>query len=681
MRSQWSDAAADAIVRRYAAHGVTDDLALRVYTSRLLGNEPQLVQHGGGNTSLKTRARDVLGLEVDVLCVKGSGWDLGDIEPAGLPAVRLEPLVALRQLEQLSDEAMVNAQRAALLDSAAPTPSVETLLHAWIPHRFIDHTHANAILALTDQPNGNALCRDLYGERLAIAPYCMAGFSLARLAAQVFEKNPAAEGMILLKHGIFSWGLDARQSYERMIEFVDMAEQRLQRGRTKASKVLARTEAAPLVQVAPIIRGALAESLGEGRWRRWVLEHRVSPGILEFANGQDVGRYSQQGVVTPDHVIRIKPWPLVLPVPRPTDTESFAIEARRAIAAYANRYREYFERNNATSEPKKTALDPWPRVVIVPGLGLFGVGGTQVQARVAADIAETNIAVIAAAEAMDRFESHTEAEIFAMEYWSLEQAKLGKQKSRPLAGQIVAVTGGGGTIGDAIARAFAGAGAEVAVLDRDRGAAGRSAGGIKGLALGCDVTNGIAVAAAFDEIVRTYGGIDILVSNAGAAWQGRIGEVDDAILRESFELNFFAHQRVAQAAVRIMQSQRTGGCLLFNASKQAINPGPDFGPYGLPKAATLFLSRQYAVDYGASGIRSNAVNADRIRSGLLTNEMIKARSAARRVSEREYLAGNLLEQEVTADDVAKAFLALALADRTTAAVLTVDGGNIAAALR
>ena len=681
MKSLWSDADATAMVRRYAAEGVAEDVALRVYTSRLLGNEPRLVQHGGGNTSVKARSRDVLGEELDVLCVKGSGWDLGNIEPAGLPAVRLEPLVALRRLDSLSDEAMVNAQRAALLDSAAPTPSVETLLHAWIPHKFVDHTHANAILALTDQPDGEALCRDLYGKRLAVAPYCMAGFSLARLASQVLEADPDAEGMILLKHGIFSWGADARQSYERMIEFVDMAEQRLRRDARRTLRARSVPEAAPVSRVAPLVRGALAETLGEGRWRRWVLAHRVNSGILDFVNGEDVARYSQQGVVTPDHVIRIKPWPLILPVPRGPDLEVFATEVRAAVGAYAARYRGYFERNNAAAEPKKKALDPWPRVVLVPGLGLFGVGASRAQAMVAADIAETNIAVIATAEAMDRFESHTEAEIFEMEYWSLEQAKLGKQKAKPLSGQIVAVTGGGGTIGAAIARAFADAGAEVAVLDRDREAAVRTAQRINGLGLGCDVTSGEAVSAAFDEVVRTYGGVDILVSNAGAAWQGRIGEVDEAVLRESFELNFFAHQRVAQAALRIMQAQRTGGCLLFNVSKQAVNPGPDFGPYGLPKAATLFLSRQYAVDYGAAGIRSNAVNADRIRSGLLTDEMVKARSAARKVSEHEYLAGNLLGLEVTADDVAKAFLSLALADRTTAAVLTVDGGNIAAALR
>ena len=681
MKSLWSEADAGAMVRRYAAQGVAEDLALRVYTSRLLGNEPRLVQHGGGNTSLKTRTRDVLGELADVLCVKVSGWDLGDFEPAGLPAVRMGPLLALRKLDELSDEAMVNSQRAALIDAAAPTPSVETLLHAWIPHLFVDHTHANAVLALTDQPDGEALCRDLYRSRLAIAPYCMAGFSLAKLAAQVLASDPDAEGMILLKHGIFSWGAGARESYERMIEFVDMAERRLAAGARKTFAQRSLPEVATVGSVAPLIRGALAESLGEGRWRRWILEHRSSPEILAFVNGSDLDRYSQRGVVTPDHVIRIKPWPLILPPPTAAELASYGADVRAAVEAYAGRYRAYFARNDAAAATKRKALDPWPRVLLVPGVGLFGVGATRAQASVAADIAETNVAVISAAEAMGSFESHTEAQIFEMEYWSLEQAKLGKQVPKPLEGQVVAVTGGRGTIGAAIARAFAAAGASVAVLDRDFEAAQTTAGRIKGLALGCDVTSEADVSNAFDAIARTYGGVDTLVSNAGAAWQGAIGEVADPVLRESFELNFFAHQRVAQAAVRIMLAQKTGGCLLFNVSKQAVNPGPSFGPYGLPKAATLFLSRQYAVDYGAVGIRSNAVNADRIRSGLLTDEMVKQRSAARKVSEHEYLAGNLLGQEVTADDVARAFLSLALADRTTAAVLTVDGGNIAAALR
>jgi NAD(P)-dependent dehydrogenase (short-subunit alcohol dehydrogenase family) len=356
---------------------------------------------------------------------------------------------------------------------------------------------------------------------------------------------------------------------------------------------------------------------------------------------------------------------------------------RAAVEKFVADYQAYFARNNAGRTPPKRALDPLPRVILVPGVGLFGLGRTLKDAKVAADIAENAVHTITDAEAIGRFESIPESDLFEMEYWSLEQAKLGKSVDKPLAGQVAAITGAGGAIGSAIARRFAAEGAEVALLDRDAGAAAAAAKNIGGSALGlaCDVTDPKSVAAAFATVCAAFGGVDIVVSNAGAAWQGRIGEVDEATLRKSFELNFYGHQRVAQAAVRIMQAQGTGGCLLFNASKQAVNPGPNFGPYGLPKAATLFLARQYALDYGADGIRANAVNADRVRSGLLTDDMIAARAKARGVSEAEYKSGNLLGREVTADDVAEAFLAQALALKTTADVTTVDGGNIAAALR
>jgi rhamnose utilization protein RhaD (predicted bifunctional aldolase and dehydrogenase)/NAD(P)-dependent dehydrogenase (short-subunit alcohol dehydrogenase family) len=680
MQSLWSDADAEAMAGRYAERGVAADLALRVYSSRLLGAEPRLVQHGGGNTSLKTTVPDLLGLPVEVLCVKGSGWDLGDIEPEGLPAVRLAPLMTLRRLNTLSDEAMVDAQRGALMRSDAPNPSVETLLHAWIPHRYIDHTHANAALGLVDQPGSEALCRDLYGERMAVAPYCMPGFALAQLAAEVFEAHPHTEGMILLKHGVFTWGETARDAYERMIRVVSEAEARLAAGRKSIVQVML-PALAPLAEIAPAIRGALAEALGDGRFRRVVLAHRGGEAVVRFAGGREVERYARAGPATPDHVIRTKPWPLILPAPAAGDADGYAAVVRAAVAGYGARYRAYFDRQNARAEPKKTMLDPWPRWVLAPGFGLFGVGASTREAAIAADIAETTIEVVTAAEAFDRFESIGEADIFDMEYWSLEQAKLGKAKAPPLGGQVCVVTGGGGVIGAAIAAAFAAEGAAVAVLDRDLAAAERVANAVKGMALACDVTDPDQVDAAFDRVVETFGGLDILVSNAGAAFTGAIGEVDDTTLRASFELNFFAHQSTAQAAVRIMQRQATGGVLLFNVSKQALNPGPDFGPYGLPKAATLALARQYAVEYGSEGIRSNAINADRIRSGLLTDEMVAARSAARGLSERDYMQGNLLGREVTAEDVGQAFVSLALAEKTTAAVLTVDGGNIAAAVR
>jgi rhamnose utilization protein RhaD (predicted bifunctional aldolase and dehydrogenase)/NAD(P)-dependent dehydrogenase (short-subunit alcohol dehydrogenase family) len=684
MQSAWNDSDAELAVAAYENLG--RDLALRVYTTRLLGQDPRLVLHGGGNTSVKTRIADLNGDDVEVLCVKGSGWDMGSIEPAGLPAVRLAPLVKLRAREKLSDEEMVRLQRANLIDPTAPNPSVEALLHAFIPHKFVDHTHSTAVLALTDQPDGEALCREVFGARVGYVPYVMPGFGLAKAAAQMFDADPSVGGLILVKHGIFSFGADAQESYERMIALVTLAEQRLAAGRKPAfigAKLPARL--ATVADVAPIIRGAcsLADAKVDGAWKRFVLDFRRTDAVLNFVNGADVARYGQAGVVTPDHNIRIKNRPLVVATPEDGVLADFNVSVRAAVASYADAYRDYFNRNNSRVGGIKTMLDPMPRLVLVPGLGLFGLGRSKKDARIAADLAEAAVAAITDAEAVGRFDPLPESDLFDVEYWSLEQAKLGGAKEPPLAGQVAVITGAAGAIGFATAKAFAAAGAELALLDIDETAVQAKVRAIGGAALGlrCDVTDGASVRDAFRRVASAFGGIDILLSNAGAAWQGRIGEVDEAVLRQSFELNFYGHQRVAQAAVRVMQAQETGGCLLFNVSKQAVNPGPGFGPYGLPKAAALFLVRQYAVDYGGEGIRANAVNADRIRSGLLTEAMIAARSRARGVSEQDYMQGNLLGREVTAEDVAQAFLAQALALKTTADVTTVDGGNIAAALR
>ena len=686
MRSQWDEAEAQRVIGRYAAAGVTADVALRVYTTQLLGRDPKLVLHGGGNTSVKTRLPDLMGDAVDVLCVKGSGWDMATIEPPGLPAVRLSPLRKLRTRDALSDEDMVRLTRASLIEPNAPTPSVETLLHAFLPHKFVDHTHSTAVLSLLDQPNADELCDDVYGERLGRVSYVMPGFALAKQAADAFDANPHVQGLLLHKHGIFTFGADAREAYERMIDMVTLAERRIARGRKTvfASAVLPK-RAPSLTTVAPILRGvcALRDQHVGGAWRRFILDFRQSDAVLAFVNGADIERYAQTGVVTPDHTIRTKNFPLIVPTPDTDKPDEFKARIKQAADAYKVRYTDYFARNNARCGGTRTMLDPAPRVVLVPGLGLFGVGRSKKEAKVAADIAESAIEAITGAEAIGQFESISEADMFDVEYWSLEQAKLGKEPEKPLAGQIVAITGAAGAIGSATARHFASAGAEVALLDvnEEKLNAARDALDGNAIALVCDVMDAASVRAAFDQLCERLGGVDIVVSNAGAAWQGRIGEVDEAVLRESFELNFYGHQRVAQNAVRIMRAQGTGGCVLFNVSKQAINPGPDFGPYGLPKAATLALMRQYALEYGAEGIRANAVNADRIRSGLLTDTLIAQRAAARGLSEQDYMGGNLLGREVTADDVAQAFLAQALALKTTASVTTVDGGNIAAALR
>lgn len=682
MKNLYSQADANAAIAKYGAQGWNEDIALKTYTTRLIGQVPELVLHGGGNSSVKTRLKDTLGEEVDVLCVKGSGWDMGSIEPPGLPAVRLEPLRKLTKLARLSDEDMVNFQRLNLLDSNAPNPSVETLFHAFLPAKFIDHTHANAVLGVSDHANGMDLLREVYGDRAPIVDYVMPGFDLAKRAGEVAAAHPKADGLVLHKHGIFAWGATAQESYDRMIELVSLAEARLAKAGRKvfaASPLPAKLASA--AEIAPLIRSALALPSGEGRFKRFVLDLRTSPAVMNFVNGIDVQRYARAGVITPDHVIRTKGKPMVVAAPAAGALDAFAENLRAARAAYDAEYRAYFEAHNKRVGGIKKILDTSPRVVLVPGIGAFCAGATAKDAKIAGDLIENAAATIADAEAIGPFESVSEADLFDVEYWSLEQAKLGKAAEKRLQRHVALVTGGASGIGLASAAAFAAEGCEIVILDRDGASAQAAARKFGGLGLGCDVTQPGDVRAAFDAAVARFGGVDIVVSNAGAAWQGKIGEVDEKTLRDSFELNFFAHQHVAQNAVRVMKAQGTGGTLLFNVSKQAVNPGPDFGPYGLPKASTLFLLRQYAVDYGSLGIRANGINADRVRTGLLTDAMIASRSKARGLSERDYMGGNLLGREVTAEDVAQAFVFLALAEKTTGAILTVDGGNIAAALR
>lgn len=681
MKNLWSAAEADAAARTWGG-GV--DLAHLIYATRLLGADPALVLHGGGNTSVKTEDRDLFGETVEVLRVKGSGWDLAAMEPAGMPALRLAPLRRLADLDSLSDQGLVSAGRAALLDAGAPNPSVEMLLHAFLPAKVIVHTHANAVLALTNQDNWEGACRAAFGDRLAIVPYAMSGFSLAKAAKAAIDAKPDAEGLVLLRHGIFTFGGTAEEAYGRMVEFVTRAEGVIAKaGRKTFAAAPLPSAIAALAEVAPIIRGATALPIEpEDRiYRPFVLDFRGGPEVRAFVDGAELARYAGQGPGTPDFVIRTKRLPLILPAPEAGKLAEFKAATRAAVERYTAEYRAYFARNNDRHGGSKIELDPMPRIVLVPGLGLFGLGHGKREAAMAADFAMANLEIVTAAESLGRSLSVSEEDAFDIEYWSLEQAKLGKASAKPLQGQVAVVTGGASGIGAATAKAFADQGCAVAVLDLNPDAAAATAAQFGGIGLGCDVTDPAAVKAAFDAVVAAFGGVDVLVSNAGAAWQGRIGEVGEALLRKSFELNFWSHQTVSRHAVAVMTAQGTGGCLLYNTSKQALNPGKNFGPYGLPKAATLFLMKQYALDHGRDGIRANAVNADRIRTGLLTAEMISSRSKARGVSEKDYMAGNLLGLEVTGEDVAQAFVHLALARKTTAATVTVDGGNIEASLR
>ena len=681
MESRWSDQQQAATVNQYVALGHPADLAVRVYTTRLLGQDPALVLHGGGNTSVKTVLPDADGTPVDVLCVKGSGWDMGTIEPAGLPAVRLEGLQALAAFDRLADDRMVMLQRRLLMDPGAPNPSIEAILHAILPFKHVDHTHANAIVGLTNQPHGEELVRELYPDAIVV-PYVMPGFDLAKACDAAFKARPNGDGMILLKHGIFTFSDDPREAYEAMIAMVDRAERRLARGRPHPFTVARPPPGVhPVAAVAPILRGALAHQDGaDGQPRRFVLAHRSSENILNLCNAADAAELVSRGNATPEHVIRIKRAGLALPAPT-GDLSAFKGLVEAAVEGYAAEYRAYFERNNARVGGGRVMLDPKPRVFYVAGVGLFAAGPTRKDAQAAADVAEATVDVITQAEGVERFEPLPEADLFDIEYWSLEQAKLAKSGEKPLTRQIAVVTGAASGLGLAIAEALRAEGAEVALLDINEAPLREAAARIGGLAVPCDLTDPAAVDAAIATVAEAFGGLDILASNAGAAFQGRMADVADEVLHKAFALNFYAHHYVARAAVRVMERQGTGGALVFNVSKQAVNPGPDFGPYGTSKAALLALMRQYAIEHGPAGITSNAVNADRIRTGLMTDAMVAERSKARGLSPEAYMRGNLVGREVRGSDVAAAFVHLAKARTSTGAVLTVDGGNVAAMMR
>jgi len=677
VQSRWSDADAQATIERYREEPrVNEDVALRVYTSRLIGGDPALVLHGGGNTSVKTTLVDDTGKEVPVLCVKGSGWNLGSIEPAGLPAVRLESLGALRERDALSDEEMVNAQRTRLIDASSPNPSVETLLHGFLPHKFIDHSHADAILALVDQPDAAAICKEVFGARLGVVPYVMAGFALAKLAAEIYESDPKVEGLLLLQHGLFTFGDSAKQSYERHIDAIDTAE-RFGAARAKSVQVV-RRDRAPLSyeSVAPILRGRLG-----GGERKYVLDLRCGPAVDAFLARADLDSVSQRGTATPDHVIRTKRVPLLLDITQEMDGAAVRSHIDQRLASYRKEYVAYVEREASSKGRRVAQLDPDPRIILVPGLGLIAAGASPKAASVAADVYEHTIEVIETAEAIGRYDALPTADLFDMEYWSLEQAKLGKASPRPLQGQVVYVSGAARGIGAATAVAFASAGATLYLTDRDEAPLREVAESIGAPFEVVDVTGEDAVRASVDRCVRLFGGLDGIVSNAGVAPQAAIDTVATDELKGCFDVNFFSHQYLASATVAVLRAQGNGGFLLFNASKAAFNPGKGFGAYATAKAAVVALMKQYAIECGDIGVRSNAVNADRIRTTLLNEADVQRRAEVRGLDADAYYRSNLLSREVTAEDVASAFVNLALAPATTGCVVTVDGGNIAASPR
>jgi rhamnulose-1-phosphate aldolase/alcohol dehydrogenase len=699
MESRWSDRDAAEYVERFGPRW-GEAMALRVYTSRLIGRDPDLVMHGGGNTSLKGTVTTLVGDAVEALFVKGSGWELDTIEPPGLPAVRLEPLRRLRALPALSDEEMVNQLRTNLLDAGAPNPSVETLLHAFLPHRFVDHTHADVALVVTNQPPAEAaaMVRDAFGPRWGVVPYVMPGFALAKLAAEVFERAPDVEGLVLLNHGLFTFADDARTAYERMIAAVDRAE-RFARARARGPRPVlgasrpatGRAEAA--CRLAPVLRGALAQATGdEDRpWRRVVLEWRADEEVVALLDAPDAAALAAENPLTPDHVIRTKGPALVLDGSLPLDDPP-ALRARldEAVARFRARYDAYVEAHRHRARGPITKLDPSPRVVLVPGVGVFAAGPTRRDARIAADIAEHTVRAKALANVIGRYTGLADADLFDMEYWTLEQAKLGRAKEAPLAGQVALVTGAAGAIGFAICEKLVEAGAHVvvsdvspertaaAVRDLDPKARGVAAGVVM------NVTDEGSVAAGFADACREYGGVDVVVLNAGIAHVSPIETTDPSAFRRVVETNLVGYFLVLREAAALLRRQGTGGSVVVNSSKNVFGPGADFGAYSASKAGAHQLGKVAALELAAAGVRVNMINADAVfgdarRPSGLWQEVGPARARSRGLDpgalQDYYRARNLLKARVTGAHVGNAvvFFAANLTP-TTGATLPVDGG-------
>ncbi len=683
-------------------------LALRVYTSRLLGREPELVLHGGGNTSVKERTPNILGEEQELLYIKGSGWDLASIEAAGFPGLDLAWLRRLRGLPELSDEEMVNQFRTHLLDAAAPNPSIETLVHAFLPHRFIDHTHADAVVTLTHLPTPEKHLRAALGEGIAILPFIMPGFPLARAMVELYEDDPQVEAVILLQHGIFTFADEAEIAYSRMIDYVTRAEKYLAGQRTPGNRSqllpseatnsaseASGAEAITTAVVLPLLRGALSCVDSAGVRRYFSLDLRDDSVLLAALARPDAAQLFGGGVLTPDHVIRTKNYPLLLNLEPGFDQEAVGVVIREAVEAYGNRYRQYFIRQSQAAGAEKIMLDPSPRVILIPGLGLVGAGFSPKEAAIAADIAVQTVRAKLQGVELGPFLDLGEEHIFAMEYWSLEQAKLGQGKPALLAGRVALVTGGGGAMAVGIAAKLLEAGARVFLSDRDQprleAVAARLAARFGAANLGTvvmDVTDQASVAAGLGQIVQTAGGLDILVPNAGIAHVARLEELSGADFARVMAVNCHGVFTVIKAAIPIFRRQGYGGQVVINSSKNVFDPGPAFGAYSASKAAAHQLGKIAALELAELGVAVNMINADAvfaadgIDSGLwevVGPDRMRARKLDPAGLREYYRNRNLLKAEVSAEQVGNAVLFFAAGlTPTTGATLPVDGGIPAA---
>jgi rhamnose utilization protein RhaD (predicted bifunctional aldolase and dehydrogenase)/NAD(P)-dependent dehydrogenase (short-subunit alcohol dehydrogenase family) len=704
MRSRWSDAEESAFLDLLGGDsGPGGDVASRTYSARLIGQEPELVLHGGGNTSVKTSARSVLGESMPVIHVKASGCDLASITPKDQPAINLAYLRRLLELDGMSDAAMVNELMTHLLRHDAPMPSMEALVHAAIPARFVDHTHADAILALTNQSGGDALVREALGESVMVLEYVPPGFGLAKAVAASLKARPRA--LVLMQHGLITWGQDARESYETTIELVTRAEEfassRRRRGARRTAPRGNGDHATPTSiedavrryeRIAPVLRGALAERTGspDRPYRRVILSSLIDRATLDFVDGPRGRELALTPPVTTDHLIRTKPLPLWLEPGDFEDESKLAMRIHEAAGRYAREYSAYVDRHVARLADQVLSLDPLPRVVLIPGVGAVCAGGDVVSAGIARDITRHTLAIKSQiAEMGGSYLGLPEDHLFDMEYRALQRAKLPAARP-PLAGTIAVVTGAAGAIGSGITRGLLENGCHVAAADLPgapledlvRGLGETFQGRVTDVAM--DVTDPDSVERGLDEIAAAWGGLDILVLNAGVAHVSTIADMDLEAFRRCQRVNEEGTLLVLRAAARRFARQRTGGDCVLVSTKNVFAPGAGFGAYSATKAASHQLARIASCELAPLDVRVNMVSPDAVfsdgarRSGLWAQvgpSRMRARGLDEAGLEEYYRERNLLKARVTAEHVARAVLFFVTRQTpTTGATIPVDGG-------
>ena len=640
--------------------------------SRRLGADDTLVLSGGGNTSVKAIGTDVAGRPIDILYIKGSGSDLAAVQARDFAPLRLEDLLVLRDRAGMTDEEMVEWLLRCKLDPAAPRPSIETLLHAFIPAASVFHSHADAILSIINTPDPIPLLKQVFGDSVEPVAYQRPGFRLS-VDVGAAAARPGVEAVVLLNHGLVTWGDSPEAAYEAHLRIVEQARAFLQkRGRSTSQSLQQSDSRAAAVKIAPRLRGALSRS------RRVIVVHDDSPPTMAFVNSPELRNASAAGAVTPDHILTTKRLPLWI-----DDGSPEAIRA--ALDQYASEYASYVQRHR-TDEP---LLENTPRIILVPGVGMFTAGANRKSAVLAADIYRHTMQIIEAAAALGGYRSLEEKEGFRAEYWPLELYKLTiAPPERELARRVALVTGAASGLGRAVAQRLGAAGAHVLVTDIDDAAARDTADAIntsegKGTAtsLPLDVTRESSVQAAFESAILEFGGIDIVVSNAGFAHCAPLVDLKLADWERSFAVNSTGHFLVTRAALRLFKEQNIGGNIVFVVTKNVTAPGRDFAAYSASKSAEAQLARVAAIEGAEFGVRVNMVNPDAIFAGShLWDDIRERRAATHGISPEEveahYRKRSLLGLEVRAEDVAEAvlFLASDRSSRTTGCMLPVDSG-------